>query len=454
MSTTTIPAATCEVADRVEPSPQVTKLCMFQPEQSLDAQISRTAAYVKDPKDYLTSILGADALESRSSLLCIPSTPIDKDVYGRGEAKGQFETHVAKLLGKQHGLFFQTGVQAQLAACKIHCQRAKQSITAWHISSHLESAEEAAYKELYSLSRQLLGRNKDALPSVAEIKEVLALPMEQRPAVIVVEIPNRTLGCETYEFTELEEISAACKEADVKFHMDGARIWEIEPYYVATAGKTFADLGKLFDSVYVSFYKGLGGATGAMLLHNDEDFVNEARVWQRRAGGNAYSMSYYWADCQRGFNETIGTFGEKREKMLGVANGIIEATKDFKAEDGTPIVRFRPQPPNCCQTHTIFHGFTGKQLEAARDKVQDAMGVRVFERLRPKISVDEMMAKERTEKSSSYLATEKKEVNEAEAEDKTHFMEWSVMSITEKIETKVFVDAYVSLCKALLENKI
>lgn len=402
----------------------------------------------------MTSVLGSKVLDSRSSFLCIPSTTMDTDVYGRSEAKARFETHIAKLLGKQHGLFFQTGVQAQLAACKIHCQRANKPIVAWHVSSHLESAEEAAYKELYSLSRHLLGKNKDALPSVAEIKEVLTLPADQRPAVIVVEVPNRTLGCETYSYAELKEISAACREADVKCHMDGARIWEIEPYYVATAGETFADLGKLFDSVYVSFYKGLGGATGAMLLHNDEDFINEARVWQRRAGGNAYSMAYYWADCQRGFNETIGTFAGKREKMIEVAKAIVEATKDFKADDGTAIVKFRPQPPNCCQTHTIFHGFTGGELEAVRDRVQEMSGVRVFERLRPKISVDEMMAKERTEKRSSYLATEKDKENEVEAEDKTHFMEWSIMSITERIETKVFVDAYVRLCEELLKSKV
>ena len=44
-----------------------------------------------------------------------------------------------------------------------------------------------------------------------------------------------------------------------------------------------------FDSVYVSFYKGVGALAGAMLL-GDAGFVAEAALWQRRMGGTLYTQ--------------------------------------------------------------------------------------------------------------------------------------------------------------------
>lgn len=203
---------------------KLTRLAIFRDETSVSTDILATANYASNPRAHLTSKLGAATLASRENenLLFIPES-IVKDVYGAGETKEAFETHVANLLGKSNGLFFQTGVQAQLLAMKIYAVRKGGNLCAWHGSCHLESAEMVSYKELYGLDRLLLGSDPDRLPTVDEIKAVLARPREERPVVVVVEIPNRTLGCETYTFSELEQLSAACKEADVMFHCDGAR---------------------------------------------------------------------------------------------------------------------------------------------------------------------------------------------------------------------------------------
>ena len=450
--TTTIPVADCEVVDipSIEAKPEVTELCMFQAAEPIAVKLARTAEYAKDPKGYLARTVG-DSVSVADGTRCIPTEPLVDDMYGMSTSKAEFETHIAKLLGKTTGLFFPTGVQAQLAAVKIYCQRANKNTAAWHISCHLETAEQAAYKELYGLDRILLGTVADKLATVEQIKTVLDRPEAERPAVIVVEIPNRVLGCETYTFSELEELSAACKTANVAFHMDGARLWEIEPWYQAKFGKSFADVAGLFDSVYVSMYKGLGGATGAFLNSNDASFIDEAKIWQRRAGGTAFSSSYYWIDCQRGFNESIGTFARKREKMLEVAKGILEATKQYTAEDGQPIVSFRPSLPNCCQTHTIFHGFTDAEFVAARDRVLEKTHVKVFGALRPKITGERLAKRYEVITAPKYNMYSKS--GGATAEDLTHFMEWMIMSVTEKIDTQVFVDGYVKLCKELLAGK-
>ncbi|KAK3625387.1 hypothetical protein LTR56_004006 [Elasticomyces elasticus] len=434
----TMPTASCEEIDTMADDPtELMQLCLFAAPMTAAERIGRTARYAEDPLRYLEHALGKDVFDSRRSMLSLPET-VDMDAYGNGTHKQHFEKHIAKFLGKQHGLFFFTGVQAQLAALKIYADRAGKNKVAWHVSSHLESAEERSFEALYGLERLLLGSDPEALPTVAEIQAIINLPEDERPAVVLLEVPNRVLGCKTYTFEELEAISSACQEAGVALHMDGARIWEIEPYYQATAGKSFAELAKLFDSVYVSFYKGLGGATGAMLVTDDESVVSEAKMWQRRAGGNAFTMGFEVIDDERGFNESIGTFARKREKMIEVAEAIKAATAQYKGTGGAPIVTFVPEHPTCCQVRTIFTGYTAEQLVQARDQVQEKSNVSVFRRLWPKQTLDEQLMAERN----------KSEINASQAksdDDERHSIEWMIMSVTESIETQVFVDAYIGL---------
>ncbi|KAK1089808.1 hypothetical protein LTR48_009553, partial [Friedmanniomyces endolithicus] len=74
----------------------------------------------------------------------------------------------------------------------------------------------------------------------------------------------------------------------------------------------------------------------------------------------------------------------------------------------------------------------------ARDRVEAKTNVRIFDRLRPKETVD---ADEDIQADTNLSGS----VN-----SKRHFKEWMIMSVTEKIETRVFVDAYVDLCKELV----
>lgn len=318
----------------------------------------------------------------------------------------------------------------------------------WHVSSHLESAEEEAYQHLYKLKRILLGKDAEQLPTVDEIKEVISRPESCRPAAIILEIPNRTLGCKTYTFEELETISQECRKANVKLHCDGARLWEIEPYYHATADKSFAEIGALFDSLYVSFYKGLGGAGGAMLVSNDTELIDQAKTWQRRAGGNVFTLFYQITDDERGFNENIGAFAARRKKMIEIVEGVTKATTHFKTKDDRPFVQFVPQTPTCCQVHTAFQGFASDDLVAARDRVEKKTNVRVFEKLRSKQTVDQRFQKERQSGTVDGPAVDIAN-GTAPSTDARHYMEWLIMETTEKIETQAFVDGYIALCEEL-----
>jgi Beta-eliminating lyase len=427
-------------------------------DQKISAKcLQRTSAYAEDPLAYLNKVLGPDVVESRRNLLSIPEIlPLHNDGYGSGAHKDRFEQHIADLFGKSHGLFFMTGVQAQSVACKIHCTRSNNLLVAWHATAHLEDAEQSGVTTLFGLRRVLLGNDSNSLPTVAEIESMAKLPEGERPAMILLEIPNASLGCDAFAFSELTQISRICKDAGIKMHCDGARIWEIEPYYRLTHEKSFRDIAALFDSVYVSFYKGLGGSSGAMLLSNDADFMLSARIWQRRAGGNPYTSMYELIDCERGFNENIGTFDKKWLKMKEIVYGISQATKKYQ-KDGEPVVSFRRSVPTCCIAFIYLHGYTTDELNAARDRVLQNTGVKVFNSVRrmwEKKSFDDVLI-DKWEKglkiSNENTGENTKEHLESSAGErslhKTAYMIYSPEMLNLGLTT--YVEAWVNLCEEL-----
>ncbi|MEW2440716.1 beta-eliminating lyase-related protein [Micromonospora marina] len=68
-------------------------------------------------------------------------------------------------------------------------------------------------------------------------------------------------------------------------HFDGARLWESTVHL----GYSPAEIAALADSTYVSFYKSLGGHSGAALA-GDAELVRYARAWRHRYGGTLFQQ--------------------------------------------------------------------------------------------------------------------------------------------------------------------
>ncbi|ANS76218.1 threonine aldolase [Paenibacillus yonginensis] len=204
------------------------------------------------------------------------------DMYGRGEVIERFERKMAELLGKESAVFFPSGTMAQQIALRIWCDRRDLPKVAYHPLSHLELHEQDGLKKLHHITPLLLA-DKDRLITLEDIKA-----LQEDISCLLLELPQREIGGQLPPFGELEAISAYCRENGIRLHLDGARLLEILPYYEKTAAEVCA----LFDSVYVSFYKGIGGVAGAILA-GDKDFTQEAVVWKRRHGGDLISLYPY-----------------------------------------------------------------------------------------------------------------------------------------------------------------
>jgi len=199
------------------------------------------------------------------------------DFYGGGGAVARLEHELVERFGVEAAAFFPSGVMAQQAALRVHCDRAGSRRVALPDLSHLLVHEEDGPRILHDLEVSFLTQGFE----VATAAHLEAVP--GRLGAALVELPLREAGCVLPTWDQLAELSAACRARGVALHVDGARIWEAQPWFE----RSYADLASLADSVYVSFYKGLGGLAGAALL-GPADVVAEARLWRRRLGGTIY----------------------------------------------------------------------------------------------------------------------------------------------------------------------
>jgi threonine aldolase len=218
-----------------------------------------------------------------------------------------------------------SGIMAQQAALRAWADRASTDAIAVHGLSHLVVHELDALPELHGLRLQRL-TNEPRQPTVEDL-DALAGPL----AALTLELPLRDAGYVLPTWDELVALSEACRQRGVPLHLDGARLWESAEHL----GHSYAEIAGLADSVYVSFYKGLGGMAGAALV-GAADLVAEARRWQRRHGGNLFVLLPYAVAARDGLQRRLPLMGDYVARARELAAGLASL-------DG---VRVLPEPPH------------------------------------------------------------------------------------------------------------
>jgi len=254
------------------------------------------------------------------------------DAHGAGPYLENFEAEIASEFGKPAAVFMPSGSMAQQIALRLWCQQTGSNGIAMHPTAHLETAEHLGYQHLHGLHRLQFGAPESNHSSLLCLAELQALV--ERPGAILLEIPCRPLGGELPDWSELEAISAWARQSGIPIHLDGARIWSCRDAYQ----RSFAEIGSLFDSIYVSFYKDLGGLAGCMLL-GPEDFVAQSRIWQRRHGGNLFSQAPYVAAARQGIANCLPQLPAWNQRAREIA-AIINAVDGLKTRPAVPRVNF------------------------------------------------------------------------------------------------------------------
>ncbi|OGU54853.1 MAG: hypothetical protein A2V66_04600 [Ignavibacteria bacterium RBG_13_36_8] len=279
-----------------------------------------------DPQEY-TKILMKLADEGK----------IKPDYYSNGGIVEELEEKLANWLGKESAVFFPTGTLANHVALRQLAGENKRVIV--QAESHIYNDSGDCAQTLSGLNLIPLGKSRAGF-TLNDVKEIVEFTesgrVKTKVGVIAIESPVRRQNDCSFGFDEMRRIYEYARAQEIKLHLDGARLFA----EAAHLGKQPAEYGKLFDTVYTSFYKCFNAASGAVLAGTKEFTENLFHVRRMFGGG----LPNVWPFAAVAL-QYVDSYIDEYKSALQVAEkffSLIEKHPSFKVEkfeNGTHIVK-------------------------------------------------------------------------------------------------------------------
>ncbi|WP_260334752.1 threonine aldolase family protein [Streptomyces beigongshangae] len=283
------------------------------------------------------------------------------DMYGDRIVE-TLEERVAGLLGTEAAAFFPSGTMAQQVALRCWAGRTGNATVAMHPLSHPEIHERHALSTLGGL-RTVHPTREPRTPSADEVRD-LGEPF----GTLFLELPLREAGFTLPTWEELVAVTDAARERDAVVHVDGARLWECATHF----GRPLDEIAALADSVYMSFYKSLGGFGGAALA-GPGTLVDEAKAWRHRYGGQVLQQFPTVLSALIGLERELPRLPE----YVAHARVVAAALREGLAGAGLPWARVHPEEPHTHQFQ-VWLPYGDGVLNAAGMRQAEETGVSLF----------------------------------------------------------------------------
>jgi threonine aldolase len=252
---------------------------------------------------------------TQEMLLQMFQAKVGDDVYKQDPTVIELEARVADFFGMEAGLFFPSGTMANQTAIKLHTQPGEQLIAdKW---AHVYNYEGGGVSFNSGVSCCLLEGNRGMITAEQVAGAINNPEFYHSPLTSLVCVENTTNkgGGACYDFEEFNKIRQVCDSNNLKFHLDGARIWNA---LVATNDSP-KDYGSVFDTISVCLSKGLGAPIGSLLL-SDKATIHRALRIRKILGGGMRQVGYLAAAGLYALDNHIERLSEdhRRAKELGV----------------------------------------------------------------------------------------------------------------------------------------
>lgn len=270
---------------------------------------------------------------SPGELLASVGDDVVPDVYGAGGVVAELESTISELTGHPAAVYLPSGTMAQAATLRVHADARHRRTVLWHPECHLATHEGGAYARLHQLvGRSVGGRNR--LITRSDLDAVT-----EPVAALLLELPQRDLGGQLPPWEELVEQVEWAHQHGAAAHLDGARLWEASAGY----DRPVAEIASLFDTVYVSFYKGIGALPGCCVA-GPPDVVGQVREWRQRLGGSLYAMWPGAASALRLLPERLAEMPARLQHARAIAAALTDVDR----------VRALPAIPQTPMMHLLF----------------------------------------------------------------------------------------------------
>ena len=219
------------------------------------------------------------------------SCEVGDDVFKDDPTVNMLEEKVAKMFNMDKALFFPSGTMTNQTAIKINTNPGDQLICSK--TAHVYNYEGGGVSFNSGVSCKLIDKERGFFNAKDVLNSINPPDFYHSPKTSLVCVENTTNkgGGACWDMNDLREIADLCKDHDLKYHLDGARIWNAS----VKKGIDFSLFGELFDTMSVCLSKGLGCPVGSLLLCSDKDFNNAIKY--RKIFGGGMRQSGYLAAC-------------------------------------------------------------------------------------------------------------------------------------------------------------
>ena len=216
---------------------------------------------------------------------------VGDDVFKEDPTVNKLEKKVAMMFNMDKALLFPSGTMANQTAIKINTNPGDQLICSK--TAHVYNYEGGGVSFNSGVSCKLIDKEKGFFNAQDVLKAINPADFYHSPRTSLVCVENTTNkgGGACWDMEDLREISDLCRHNHLKYHLDGARIWNAS----VKKGIDLSLFGELFDTISVCLSKGLGCPVGSLLLCSEEDF-NKAIKFRKIFGGGM-RQSGYLAAC-------------------------------------------------------------------------------------------------------------------------------------------------------------
>ena len=228
----------------------------------------------------------------------------------------ELQERAAALLGHEAALFLPTATLANQIALKLHSRPGDVLVAERYAHVVIyEYGGAAAHAGL--MVETIEGRHgRFGVDELEAVTVPSTKSADQRPAVLAVENTHNSSGGRCWPLADLEAVTTAAREREMRVHLDGARLMNAS----VAAGVRAAQIAGLFDTVTLCLSKGLGCPLGALLAGSTETIE---RAWREKHlfGGAMRQAGIVAAAGVYAFEHNIDRLSEDHARAHRLAEG-------------------------------------------------------------------------------------------------------------------------------------
>ena len=274
---------------------------------------------------------------SKGMLEAMMNATVGDDVYKEDETVNKLEQRLANMFGKDNALFFPSGTMANQTAIKLHTNPGEQVICDKY--AHIYNYEGGGASFNSGVSCNLIDGERGMF-TAKQVEEAINPPdFYHSPLSRLVEVENTTNkgGGAIWNFEEIKKIKKVCKNNNLGYHLDGARIWNA----IVETGESLKQFGNAFDTISVCLSKGLGCPLGSVLIGDKRIMRNAIRI-RKILGGGMRQVGYLAAAGIYALDNNVERLKEDHKKAKEIESTLSNLTYVAKVEKvETNIITFR-----------------------------------------------------------------------------------------------------------------